>query len=383
VASNKFRIVIAISNLEFGGAQQQIVELLNNLDPDRFDAHIVSLSEFMPLAENLRIGSANIHVIRKHWKYDLTVPIRLAALLRRLRADVVHGFLFDAEIACRVAGKLSGTRVIVGSERNCDYTLKKNQMAFYKLTRSMQDYCVANSHAGARFNSEMLGYPTEHYFVVHNGVNVDRFRPGSNADTRQELGLEVAEFVIGVFASFKWQKNHELFFRVAAKLVEEYPKLRFLLVGDELYEGMHGSREYKEGLEILIDELNLRGRCVFAGNRSDVERLYRACDLTVLPSRHEGMPNVVLESLASGVPVVATKVADNELLIADGEVGSLVESENDEQMAGAIKALIADDELRTRLANNCRPWVQQHFSASVMSAKMASAYDQMLGSTTG
>ena len=77
-------------------------------------------------------------------------------------------------------------------------------------------------------------------------------------------------------------------------------------------------------MDALVDELGIRDRCLFLGNRSDVADLYRACDVTLLPSLFEGTPNVVLESLASGVPVVATDVADNRLLLPEGEVGHVV-----------------------------------------------------------
>lgn len=370
--------VIVVSNFEYGGAQQQIVEFVNRADPNVLRLHVVSLSNFVPLADNLTIDRARFHVIRKFWKYDISVPLRLSRLLRKVGADIVHGFLYDAEIACRVAGSLARTSVVIGSERNCDYKIKKNQMAFYRLTESMQDYCVANSHAGAAFNSRMLGYPNDHYYVVHNGVNVDRFSPGSGQQAREELGIRADERVVGVFASFKRQKNHELFFRAAAELSEEVPNLRFLFVGDELYEGVHGSREYKESLEVLIDELGIRDACVFAGNRRDVERLYLACDLTVLASRHEGMPNVILESMASGVPVVATNVADNARILRDGEGGLLVETENRSQLRDAIRSLLMDDALRRDLGAAARRRAVERFSAAVMSQKMTEAYLSMV-----
>ena len=134
------RVLLLISNLEFGGAQRQVVELANNLDPARFEVHVGSLSDYLPLADGLRLGPGRVHVVQKAFKYDLSV-------VRRLRIDVVQSYLFDADIAARLAGRLAGIAV-VGAERNTDYTLKPQQRAGYRLTRGMVDLIIANSRAG-------------------------------------------------------------------------------------------------------------------------------------------------------------------------------------------------------------------------------------------
>ncbi|MDJ0793291.1 MAG: glycosyltransferase [Woeseiaceae bacterium] len=372
------KIAIVVSNLEFGGAQQQIVAFANAIDTTEHSLHIICLSSFVPLADSLQSTDAPVHVIQKRWKFDISVPFRLYFLLRKLNVDVLHGYLFDAEIASRIAGRLARIPVVVGSERNCDYRLKPVKKRFYDLTRNMQDWCIANSYAGARFNSRLLGYDDDHYKVVHNGVDTERFRPSSQQLSRQELDLPDAVPVVGVFASFKAQKNHELFFRAAELLVHEFPNLKLLLVGDELYGGMHGSGEHALMLQQLVDELGLRDRCGFVGNRRDVENIYPACDLTVLPSRHEGMPNAVLESMACGVPVVVTKVADNELLVPDGEVGFVVDSEDVNGLAAKIRILLADRDLADRFGRRARAWVEEKFAAPVMADRLIAAYGSML-----
>lgn len=374
----KTTVAIVISNLEFGGAQQQIVELANNLDPGKFDVHVISLAHFVPLATSLRIPVERQHIVAKRWKYDFTVVFRLASLFRSANVRIVHGFLFDAEIACRLATRLAGVRINIGSERNCNYSRRRVQLTAYRITKSLQIRCVANSNAGAKFNSKLLGYPMAHYAVVHNGVNIDRFRPGDGSTVRKRHDIGLEKIVIGVFGSFKAQKNHKLFFRMAAVLASKYQNLRFLLVGDQLHGGIHGSDNYKEEVNALVDELDIRHLCVFAGNRNQVEEYYQACDLTVLPSNHEGMPNVLLESLASGVPVVATDVSDNRLLIRHGEVGFLVPVGDLEQLIEHVSNLVEDRALRHRMSEQAVVWIEQQFSAQKMAQKMAQTYDALL-----
>src|SRR5690606_1104672 len=129
-----------------------------------------------------------------------------------LRADIVHGYLFDAELATRLAGRLAGTPAVGNSERNTDYRFKRIQLVAHALTRRCVDFYVANSNAGARFSQRTLDNPRRWYYTVHNGIDISRFRPGDREDARRGLGLGDDEFVIGMFGSFKEQKNYPLLF---------------------------------------------------------------------------------------------------------------------------------------------------------------------------
>jgi len=377
------RGVLLISNLEFGGAQRQVVELANSMDPARVDLHVCSLSDYVPLAEALDDRARRLHVIEKRWKFDVTVVPRLARLLRALRADLVHSYLFDADIAARLAGRLARTPLVVGSERNTNYHLKRRQLVAYRLTRSCVDIIVANSRSGAAFNQRALGHAASQYRVVHNGVNAERFSPQDGRAVRAELGIAADERVVGMFASFKHQKNHPLFFAAASRVLRSRPATRLLLVGDELFAGLHGSDEYKQRIHRLVDEIGLRDRCLFLGNRSDVARLYSACDVTVMPSLFEGTPNAVLESLACGVPVVATDVSDNAYLVPEACVGYVVPLGNEEALADRISRLLGDGELRREMGRRAREWVEQEFSTARLAAKTAMVYREALDPKRG
>lgn len=378
LTARRLRVVLVISNLEFGGAQRQVIDLANSVDPSAMDVHVVSLSSYVPLAAGLRDSERRLHIVEKRFKYDTTVPLRLAALARRLGADVVHGYLFDAEIAVRVAGLLARTPLVVGSERNTDYRLKRIQLAAYRVTKHMVNLVVANSRAGAEFNGRVLGQPASLYRVIHNGVDTARFQPADGGDVRQELGLQPGAPVVGMFGSFKEQKNHPLFFDAASRVAGAFPDARFLLVGDQLYAGMHGSDEYKVRVMNLVDTLGLKERCVFAGNRADVERLYPACDVTVLPSLFEGTPNVALESMACGVPVIATDVSDNATIIPDGRAGYIVPLGKPETLADRIETILRDRTLRSSMSDAAHAWVNAEFSTARLAQKTELVYREGL-----
>ncbi len=369
--------LVVISDLEFGGAQRQVIELANNMDPGRFDLHVVSLHDYVPLGQALKEADRRLHVVRRASKFDLTVVARLAGLIRQLNAAVLHGYLFDAEIATRLAGRLTG-RPVIGSERNTDYTLKRINLVAYRTTRWAHDLTIANSNAGADFNSRLLGQPRDRYRIVHNGVDTARFEPGDGSTVRAELGVRPGELVVGMFASFKPQKNHPLLLRAAREVVSRLPNVRFLFVGDELLMGMSGSVEFKQNVQRLNDEMGLRDRCIFAGNRKDVERYYRACDVTVLPSLFEGTPNVALESMASGVPVIASRVSDNPYVIPDGTAGYVVNLGDESALADRLVRLLADEPLRRRMGAAARAWVLEEFTSRRLADKTATVYEEAI-----
>jgi glycosyltransferase involved in cell wall biosynthesis len=369
--------MLVVSNLEYGGAQRQVIELANHLDPNEFDVRICSLSPYVPLADDLRRPD-RLHIITKRFKFDATVVPRLARLLRKTRTDVVQSYLFDADIAAFLAGRLAGCSLVVGSERNANYVMKRRQILLYRLTRRCVHLLIANSHAGAEFNRRVVGYPAHSYRVVHNGVDTTRFAPADPAAMRAELGVADGEHVVGMFASFKPQKNHPLFFRAAAQVLQRFPRTRLLLVGDQLYGGVHGSDAYKREVLELVERLGLRSRCIFAGNQDAVHRYYPVCDVTVMSSHFEGTANAVLESLACGVPVVATAVSDTAMILPDGRAGYVVPPEDDQAMSGRICALVADARRRSELGQAARRWILQEFSSERLAAKTADVYRREL-----
>ncbi|MBP7569189.1 MAG: glycosyltransferase [Acidobacteria bacterium] len=368
--------LIVISDLEFGGAQRQVVELANHLAGVGIESQVCTLADYTPLAASLR-HPERLHLVRRRGRYDLTVVPRLAALIRRVGAALVHGFLFDAEVASRVAGRLAGVPVI-GSERNANYVVRRKNALAYRLTRPCVDLVIANSSAGADFHSRRFGVPRSSCRVVYNGVDTGRFRPCDGGTARDGLGLGREDQVVGMFASFKEQKDHPLLLLAARELLQSRPRLRLLLVGDELFAGGSDSRPWKQRIEGMVDTLGLRRHCVLAGNRDDVERLYPACDLTVLPSRFEGIPNVVLESMACGVPVVVTDVSDNARIVPDGRVGFVVPAGDRAALVARIQLLLDAPTRRREMAAEARRWAAAEFSVERLAERTAQIYREAI-----
>jgi glycosyltransferase involved in cell wall biosynthesis len=367
-------VLIVNSDLEYGGAQRQIVELANFMDPSQFYVNVCSLSDYIPLADKLKNSDERLKVVQRKSRFDFTVVFRLRTLMKNLQVDIVHSYLFDATIASRLAGCLVPRPVIIGSERNSDYKLKSSDWLWLKMTSRLCDLTIANSHAGASFNSRLFGQRPDHYRVVHNGVDTHRFQPKSGNRIRAKLGLKDNHYVVGMFASFKEQKNHHLLLHAARHVIKKIPETRFLFVGDELHGGGSNSSEFKKRIIQLVNDLELSGHCIFLGNKNDVENYYAACDLTVLPSLYEGTPNVALESMASGVPVIATDVSDNALVIPDGQAGFIVPLNDEKFLSNRICQLLINHDLKQRFSVEARNWVVREYSGKRLAEKTAAVY---------
>jgi glycosyltransferase involved in cell wall biosynthesis len=156
------------------------------------------------------------------------------------------------------------------------------------------------------------------------------------------------------------------------------PETRFLLVGEPLSDDLAATSAYQSEIKALTTSLNLADRCIFLGNQRDMRSVYNGCDVTVLLSRHEGTPNVLLESMACGVPVVASNIADNAVIVRDGETGHVVPREDDSAAAQCVQKLLADPLRRKAMGTAARSRVCTDFSLERAASKLEEIYSRAL-----
>ena len=377
-------VCLLISSLEFGGAERQVVEMVRTFDRRRVHPIICSLSSETPLAETLPNGGEDLHVVERRARFDVTAVFRVASLLRRYKVDVVHAFLFDAEIVARLAAPLAGVRVVISSERNTDHIRSLLNRVALKLTRPLFDVMVANSNAGKRFNIQAEGLDASRIEVVHNGVDTERFYPNRQAGLafRSRLGIPPDAAVVGMVASYKRQKGHDNFLQMASLVRQSVPGAVFLIVGGPAGDRDEGP-QYQNEVRSLSTSLDLDAHCVFLGNQHDMNAVYNACDITALLSRREGVPNVLLESMACGVPVVASNVADNAFIVADGQTGFVVPVNDHTAAAARICGLLEMEDVRDRFSTAARSRVRNEFSLQRAAQKLERIYRQRLARSLG
>lgn len=370
-------VCMVTSSLEFGGAERQVVEMVRSFDRNRIEPHVCSLSKKIPLAKFLPGEGDCLTIVEKRWRFDISTVFRVAQLLRRRKIDVVHAFLFDAEIVTRLAACLTKVKLVVGSERNANYKRPPLHKLALGITNPLFDVMIANSEAGKQFNIMHNGILGSRIEVVRNGVDVKKFHrnPSAGAAIRAELGIPLSDPVIGMVGSFKPQKGHEFFLRTASEVRKEFPNAWFLVLG-EVPE--RASPLYYQEMLALAHSLNLGDRCRFLGARTDMEAVYNAFDAMALLSRHEGTPNVVLEAMASGIPVVATDVSDNASIINDGTTGYIVPVADTVLPSIRLAALIRNPRNRLTMGEKARDYMCREFSFERVTSNMADIYDTYL-----
>jgi glycosyltransferase involved in cell wall biosynthesis len=374
-----------ISSLEFGGAERQVVEMVRSFDRTVVKPFVCSLSSEVPLARYLPGKREELCIIEKRGRFDFTTVFRVARLLRRHRVDVVHAFLLDAEIVARLAAPLAGVPVVIASERNTDYTRSRLHTIALKSTQGLFDVMVSNSVAGKNFNMRTLGLEDSRIEVVHNGVDVERFRPdrGTGLAFRERLGIGPGTPLIGMVGSYKRQKGQDNFLRMAARVRQEIPSAHFLLVGEPVRDDFEETSRWQTEVQQLAASLRLSECCRFVGNQQDMKAVYNACDVTALLSRREGTPNVVLESMACGVPVIATDIADNALIILSGKTGFVVPPEDHEAAAVGAKRILRDAAFRREMGEAARKHICEQFSLRVAASKLENIYTRCLKNKRG
>lgn len=347
------RVLHAITMLELGGAQRNTLDTVARLDRGRF-AVALACSDQGPLLDEARsIGECELFLfphLRREVRPgdDFRALAHLRRVIRDFRPDIVHTHSSKAGVLGRLAARLEGVPRVVHSIHGFGFgahqpaPVRAAFLAAERLAARWTDAFIAVSRRNAADGVAMGLFDTGQVRVIRSGIALDCFRnPSGGEAVRRELGIpEGAPMVVQV-SCFKPQKAPERFVAAAAKILAHCPEAHFVLVGD----GGLRSR-----LERQRAELELNGRLHLPGWRRDVPALLAAASVATLTSRFEGLPRVVVEALAAGVPVVAMAVEGVEEVLRHGVDGFLVDEGDVTALAERVSTLLGDGELRRTMA---------------------------------
>jgi glycosyltransferase involved in cell wall biosynthesis len=352
---------LVVGQLSTGGAEGQLLQLARGLDRRRFAPIVYCLSaQVQPNGERLERDGVTLRVTaargvgRVRW---------LARAFRADQVDLIHAWLYIANAVAWSAARLYRTVPLVTSARNCKVQGRVSQLANMLAFRGSRSI-VANSRDVAEYIVRHYRAPRERIRVVYNGIDTERFRPAPPVSGAAGPIVTVGRLVR--------QKNHALFLRAAAALAREVEGARFAIVGDG---------PLRSALEAQAHDLGIADRVEFLGNRVDVEDIVRTASLFWLTSLWEGMPNVVLEAMASGVPVLATDVGGVRELIREGVDGFVVPAGDAAGFARHARELLAEPARCERFRAAARERAEQ-FATPRMVKTLARLYDELLHSNT-
>lgn len=359
-------IFLMINSLETGGTERQFVELARSLRSDHLQVHLGCVQKKGAFLEGLgelhqfRLGGSlyGLHSIRSRW--------RLMRCLQKLEIAVAHAFDFYANLTLIPAAKLAGVPLVIGSHRQLGDLLTPAQFRAQLMMFRWCDRVVCNSHAAAD-RLLQAGLPEYKVVVIGNALPPAAFAETAPAVPRADGILRIA-MIARMNAAYK---NHGGFLRAAERLSSKRPNVEFLLAGDG---------PLRQDLERDAARMDLQGRVKFLGDRRDIAAVLASVDLTVVPSTSESLSNVMLESMAAGVPVVATAVGGNSELAGDGRA-LLVAPNDEEELAAGMERMLADHELRSSISRNAREFAKANFSVERIRGQYRELYAEVLENT--
>lgn len=363
-------VVHVVFRFGIGGMENGLVNLINRLPQDAYYHHVVALTECeRTFAARVRSTNASFHGLGKRPGHDPRVWWRLLVLLRRIRPHVVHSRNLGA-LEAHVPAWIAGVPVRIHGEHGWDVHDLEGRNERYRWMRRILSVFVHRfvtvSEDLQRYLTGAVGIDSRRISQIYNGVDSERFHPLRKRPERP--------FTIGTVGRLKEVKNQGLLIEAFIRVLDRRPdlrgKVRLTIVGDG---------PLRSTLREQLAAAGCGDDAVLDGASDDIPAAMRGLDLFVLPSLAEGISNTILEAMATGLPVVATRVGGNVELVRDGETGTLVPSADADALTDALLRYIDQRELAVQHGAAGRRRVERRFSLEAMVAAYDELYRRLAG----
>jgi glycosyltransferase involved in cell wall biosynthesis len=362
-AAERMRLFLMINSFETGGSECQFVSLSKSLNAEQFDLSLGCIQTKGPLRDlfgevpRFKLGGSvyGWRSWRSRWL--------LSRHLCEKQIEIAHSFDFYTNLSLIPAARWAGVPVVIGSQRQLGDLLspaqRKAQMAAFRWT----DAVVCNSRAAAGKLKES-GFPETKLRIIGNALLPEAF-----AETEPLLPRRPGVVRIGMIARMNARhKNHSEFLQAAAQIHSWCSEAEFVLAGDG---------PLRPELETEARALGIADRVIFLGDRRDIPAVLASIDIMIVPSDSESLSNVVIESMAAGLPVIATRVGGNPELVGDDR-GTLVPPRDVEALASAAGELLRSSSARAQMGTNARRFAREHFSADSITREYEGLYTELL-----
>lgn len=373
-------IVHVIYRLGIGGLENGLVNLINRTPAGHYRHAIICLTETTDFQRRLKSSDVPIFALHKRPGKDLANYVKLWSLLRELRPAIVHTRNLGT-IDVVLPAVLAGVRHRVHGEHGWDQLDLHGSPRKYALLRRCCSPLISRQIAVSRhieaWLKSQIGVPERKLVHIHNGVDSTRFHPAVKRESLAPPGFASPDcVVIGSVGRMQRVKDPLVLVRAFLDLVTRLPaqaqRLRLIMIGDGPLRA--------EALS-LIERAGLGDIAWLPGSRDDVPDVLRNLNIFVLPSLNEGMSNTILEAMATGLPIVATRVGGNPEVVRDGRWGTLVPPSNPQALSQALQMYVNTPEARRDHGLAGRRQVEQYFSLEAMVSSYLKLYDEVLGRT--
>ena len=319
--SPKINIMYLIASLVSGGAERQVVELAKNVDKTKYNVFIVIYRDKIHYKYILRVEGVQVVCIEKKYILSLLFLWRLVRFIRRNKIDIIHSYMFNTNVWARLAGKLSGCKIIIPSIRTINLSASYHSK-WYLIERLLAKWTtrvITNSEAAKQEYLANINVPRADFVtVIRNGIDLDMITNSpktSPEELRLKYNIQKDDFVIVHVAGIDRNKNQLCLLKAIESIGIENLKVLFVgRVRDNMY--------YHE-LQGYVKKHNIGKSVLFLGEQQDVFSIMNMSDLLVLTSLQEAFPNVIIEAMSVFLPVISSDVGDVRYVVKDGKNGYL------------------------------------------------------------
>jgi glycosyltransferase involved in cell wall biosynthesis len=369
------RLLILDTELQMGGKEKLLYQFIERAHPRRLRIAVCCLKSGGYYREPIQaLGIPFYDGLMRH-RYDALAFRTLARIIRAEGAEIIETFAHPSTVVLSFLAKQRRLveRVVVSHHATGSAHNERVIPSFVLPLLRRMDAHVAVAEAQRRYLVEVEGLPADRVRVIYNGVDTDRYHPASpeeRAAARRLLGLDEAGVVLMAVGSLKPVKGIDVLIRAAGPVLSSRADSRLALVG----EGPD-----RAALQALARERGVGGRVVFAGLRDDVDVLLRAADALVLPSRSESLPTVVIEAMATGLPVVATRVGGVPELVEPERSALVVPPDDEGALRTALERVVESAPLRRALGARGREVAETRFRLERMCDERHALFTGLVG----
>jgi glycosyltransferase involved in cell wall biosynthesis len=355
MSGRPIRALFVVPHLAAGGAERHVATLLPRMDRTRFTPSVVCIGAEGQLFGELRAAGIEARAL---WlrKSQAALALReLVSIMRRERPDVVVVSGRNAETFGRIAARIAGVAHTIMWVHNASEIVPRglvHRTADRGLIRWTSAY-FGVAEVQRRFLVHERGYPDDKIRIIHNGVDPALFDVNTGRGALAEFGFPQGDPVVGILGSLRPEKDHATFLRAARIVIDELPRVRFLVIGDG---------PCRPELDVLCSELRITPNVHFAGMRHDISRMLCAIDVFAMTSTTECFPMALLEAMACARPAVCTAVGGITEMVNDGEAGCLVPPKDPARVAAGLVRLLSDPQSARRMGRAGRQRVEAEFS---------------------
>jgi len=355
------------------GPARQLFQLIKVIDASRYGISIASTatdadkSEFLCEVEKCDIP---YHILPQRFFIDPTPITVVCKRIKKQQYDVIQSHGYKSAFIAFFAHYLANIPWVAFLHGHTTENLKVRlyHALEFKLVKHADKIITVSHEMRERLVSR--GLPAERTVVIQNALDPQEFAASAKPHLRKKFGVKPDEKLIGIIGRFSPEKGVDVFLEAFKLLSKSDTSLKAILIGEGLLEAE---------LRNYCSTHQINDRVIFAGYQKDIAEFYPILDMMVMPSRSEGLPNVALEALHFGVPVVATDVGGTSEVIIDGKTGLLVPSERPDLMQAAMSTLFADEGLRCRLIKQGKQHLSENFSPKSRVEKIERIYSELAG----